>query len=157
MTFNFSPRNLTQVTSTMKPGQDSMFGFSSFPCNLVLRPLYGVPSSPRALHKTLDCYFKSEGLTNAGFEESVWCRPADAKYATDIIISCHVDDSLIACSSLLVMHKFKSACSSALLAMTRAQSHNISAASSSLIDPIVPLNSCKQPILNASSAPLTCG
>ena len=25
----FSPRNLTQVTSTMKPGQDSMFGFSS--------------------------------------------------------------------------------------------------------------------------------
>ena len=30
----------------------------------VLRPLYGVPSSPRALHKTLDCYFKSEGFTN---------------------------------------------------------------------------------------------
>ena len=29
VTFNFSPRNLTQVTSTMKPGQDSMVGFSS--------------------------------------------------------------------------------------------------------------------------------
>ena len=29
VTFIFSPRNLTQVTSTMKPGQDSMFGFSS--------------------------------------------------------------------------------------------------------------------------------
>jgi len=29
VTFNFSPRNLTQVTSTMKPGQDSMFGFFS--------------------------------------------------------------------------------------------------------------------------------
>jgi len=29
VTFNFSPRNLTQVTSTMKAGQDSMFGFSS--------------------------------------------------------------------------------------------------------------------------------
>ena len=29
VTLNFSPRNLTQVTSTMKPGQDSMFGFSS--------------------------------------------------------------------------------------------------------------------------------
>ena len=28
VTFNFSPRNLTQVTSTIKPGQDSMFGFS---------------------------------------------------------------------------------------------------------------------------------
>jgi len=27
--FQNSPRNLTQVTSTMKPGQDSMFGFSS--------------------------------------------------------------------------------------------------------------------------------
>ena len=27
VTFNFSLRNLTQVTSTMKPGQGSMFGF----------------------------------------------------------------------------------------------------------------------------------
>jgi len=75
----------------------------------VLRPLYGVPSSPRALHKTLDGYFKSEGFTNAGFEESVWRRPADADYAADIVISCHFDDSLIACSSLSVMCKFKSA------------------------------------------------
>jgi len=74
----------------------------------MLRPLYGVPSSPRALHKTLDCYFKSEGITKAGFEESVWRHPADAKYAADIVISCHVDDSLIACSSLSVMRKFKS-------------------------------------------------
>ena len=75
----------------------------------MLRPLYGVPSSPRALHKTLDSYFKSEGFMNAGFEESVWRRPADAEYAADIVISCHVDDSLIACSSLSVMRKFKSA------------------------------------------------
>jgi len=75
----------------------------------VLGPFYGVPSRLRALHKTLDCYFKSEGFTNAGFEESVWRRPADAKYAADIVISCHVDDSLIACSSLSVMRKFKSA------------------------------------------------
>ena len=29
LTFNFSLRNLTQVTSNMKPGQDSMVGFSS--------------------------------------------------------------------------------------------------------------------------------
>jgi len=29
VTFNFSLRNLTKVTSTMKPGQGSMFGFSS--------------------------------------------------------------------------------------------------------------------------------
>jgi len=75
----------------------------------VLRPLYGVPSSPCTLHKTLDCYFKSEGSTNAGFEESVWRRPANAKYAADIVISYHIDDSLIACSSLSVMRKFKSA------------------------------------------------
>ena len=75
----------------------------------VLQPPYGVTSSPRALHKTLDCYFKSEKFTNTGFEESVWRRPADAKYAADVVISCHVDDSLIACSSLSVMRKFKSA------------------------------------------------
>ena len=29
VTFNFSLRNLTQVTSTMKPGHGSMFRFSS--------------------------------------------------------------------------------------------------------------------------------
>jgi hypothetical protein len=28
----------------------------------VLRPLYGNPSSPRALHKTMDAFFKSEGF-----------------------------------------------------------------------------------------------
>jgi hypothetical protein len=38
----------------------------------VLRPLYGSPSSPRALHKTMDAYFKSEGFDTIGFEESVW-------------------------------------------------------------------------------------
>jgi len=69
----------------------------------VLRPLYGVPFSPRALHKTLNCYFKSVGFTNAGFKESAWRRPANAKYAADTVISCRVDDSLIACSSLSVM------------------------------------------------------
>jgi len=72
----------------------------------VLQPFYGVPSSPRALHKTLD-YFKSEGFTNAGFKESLWRHPANAKYAADIVLSCHVDDSLIVCSSLSVMRKFK--------------------------------------------------
>jgi hypothetical protein len=38
----------------------------------VLRRLYSVPSSPLALHKPLDGYFKSLGFTNVGFEESVW-------------------------------------------------------------------------------------
>ena len=39
----------------------------------------------------------------------MWRRRANAKYAADIVIRCHVDDSPIACSSLLVMRKFKSA------------------------------------------------
>ena len=37
----------------------------------VLKPLYGNPSSPRALHKTMDAYFRSEGFDTIGFEESV--------------------------------------------------------------------------------------
>jgi hypothetical protein len=40
----------------------------------VLRPLYGSPSSPRDLHKTMDSYFKSEGFDTIGFEESVWVQ-----------------------------------------------------------------------------------
>ncbi len=40
----------------------------------VLSPLYGNPSSPRALHKTIDAFFKSEGFDTIGFEESVWSR-----------------------------------------------------------------------------------
>jgi hypothetical protein len=41
----------------------------------VCRPLHGNPSSPRALHKTLDAFFLSEGFEHVGFEESVWVRP----------------------------------------------------------------------------------
>jgi hypothetical protein len=41
----------------------------------VLRPLYGNPSSPRELHKTMDAFFKSEGFDTIGFEESVCKRP----------------------------------------------------------------------------------
>ena len=36
----------------------------------VLKPLYGSPSSPRALYKTMDAYFKSEGFDTIGFEEA---------------------------------------------------------------------------------------
>jgi hypothetical protein len=73
----------------------------------VLRPLYGVPSSPRALHKTLDGYFKSLGFTNVGFEESVWKRLADDTYKADLFVSDHVDNSLICCPSLSVLQQFK--------------------------------------------------
>ena len=73
----------------------------------VQRPLYGNPSSPRALHKTLDAYFRSEGFDHVGFEESVWMRPKGEKYNEDIYVSAHVDDCLICCKSVELMTKFK--------------------------------------------------
>ena len=73
----------------------------------VLRPLYGNPSSPRALHKTMDAFFKSEGFDTIGFEESVWKRVGGGKYAEDIYVSAHVDDCLIACQSKDIMTAFK--------------------------------------------------
>jgi len=69
----------------------------------VLRPLYGRTLSPRALHKTMDAYFKSEGFGTIGFEESVWVRPAGGKYSEDIYVSAHVADCLLSCKSLTVM------------------------------------------------------
>ena len=42
----------------------------------VLRPLYGIPSSARALHFSLAKWFKAEGFQQAGFEESVFIRKA---------------------------------------------------------------------------------
>jgi len=47
----------------------------------IIRPLYGVPSSPCALHVTLDSCFKSLGFLNVGFESAVWHRPADHRYS----------------------------------------------------------------------------
>jgi len=73
----------------------------------VCRPLYVNPSSPRALHKTLDAYFMSEGFEHVGFEESVWVRPKGGKYGEDIYVSTHVDDCLICCKSTATMSKFK--------------------------------------------------
>jgi hypothetical protein len=73
----------------------------------VCRPLYGNPSSPGALHKTLDAYFISEGFEHVGFEESVWVRPKGRKYGEDIYVSTHVDDCLICCKSTTTMSQFK--------------------------------------------------
>jgi hypothetical protein len=73
----------------------------------VLSPLYGNPSSPRALHKTMDAFFKSEGFDTIDFEESVWRRPVGDKYSDDIHVSAHVDDCLITCKSVTVMTAFK--------------------------------------------------
>ena len=50
----------------------------------VLRPLYGISSSARALHFSLAKWFKAEGFQQAGFEESVFIRKAGGKYQSDI-------------------------------------------------------------------------
>ena len=44
------------------------------------KPLYGNPCSPRALHKTFDSHFRSEGFDNVDSEESVWMWPRGGKY-----------------------------------------------------------------------------
>ena len=56
----------------------------------------------RALHKTLDACFMSEGFEHAGFEESVWVRPKGGKNGKDIYVSTHVDDCLICCKSEVI-------------------------------------------------------
>eukprot|EP00961_Rhodomonas_salina_P173118 2334459-Rhodomonas_salina.4 len=52
----------------------------------VLCPLYCIPSSARALHLTLSKWFKEQGFSTAGFEDSVWVRESE-----------HIDDTLMAC------------------------------------------------------------
>eukprot|EP00961_Rhodomonas_salina_P164305 2213300-Rhodomonas_salina.1 len=72
-----------------------------------LRPLYGIPSSASALHFTLDHWMKEEGFTQSSFEDSVWIRKADALLPHDVIMSAHIDDTLILCESLTTMEAFK--------------------------------------------------
>eukprot|EP00961_Rhodomonas_salina_P073801 991773-Rhodomonas_salina.2 len=47
----------------------------------VLCPLYGILSSARALHLTLTKWFKSQGFTTTGFEDSIWVREAGGEYS----------------------------------------------------------------------------
>eukprot|EP00961_Rhodomonas_salina_P132118 1778474-Rhodomonas_salina.1 len=66
----------------------------------VLKPLYGIPNSARALHFTLDDFMKSQGFVAAGFEDSVWvCEPNEV-YAEQLIVSAHIDDLLVSCADL---------------------------------------------------------
>jgi hypothetical protein len=96
---------MTDTLSTRLPGSpdadNNDIGYD------VLRPLYGNPSSPRALHKTMDAFFKSEGFDTIGFEESVCKRAGGGKYVEDIYVSAHVDDCLFACKSKDIMAAFK--------------------------------------------------
>ena len=59
----------------------------------VLRPLYGIPSSARALHFTLDRWMTDNLFVPSNFEESVWQRPADDIFPHNITISAHIDDT----------------------------------------------------------------
>eukprot|EP00961_Rhodomonas_salina_P012191 164253-Rhodomonas_salina.1 len=62
-----------------------------------LSPLYSHPASARSLHFTLDAWMKSEGFTQSGFEDSVWIREADARLPHRVLMSAHIDDTLILC------------------------------------------------------------
>eukprot|EP00961_Rhodomonas_salina_P188027 2537446-Rhodomonas_salina.1 len=71
------------------------------------KPQYGIPSSARALHITLSKWFKAQGFTTAGFEDSVWVREAGGQYAHRLVVSAHIDDTLMACESLDTLQVFK--------------------------------------------------
>ena len=73
----------------------------------VLRPLYGVPSSAKALNVTLHNYLTSLGFKTVGFEESVWVRPAGGRYSKCIMLSAHIDDNLITAETTQVLEQFK--------------------------------------------------
>eukprot|EP00961_Rhodomonas_salina_P050941 683642-Rhodomonas_salina.1 len=73
----------------------------------VKRPLYGIPSSARALHLTLTKWFKDQGFVTAGFEDSVWVREAGGKFGHWMIVSAHISDTLMARESLDTLQAFK--------------------------------------------------
>eukprot|EP00961_Rhodomonas_salina_P293377 3933707-Rhodomonas_salina.1 len=60
-----------------------------------LQPLYGHPASSRCLHFTVDKWMKSEGFVQSGFEDSVWIRQPDELLPHAILMSAHIDDTLI--------------------------------------------------------------
>eukprot|EP00961_Rhodomonas_salina_P039397 529614-Rhodomonas_salina.1 len=52
---------------------------------------------------------KSEGFKQSGFEDSVWIREADARLPHSVLMSAHIDDTLIlrVCEDLDTLTKFK--------------------------------------------------
>eukprot|EP00961_Rhodomonas_salina_P188497 2543970-Rhodomonas_salina.1 len=45
----------------------------------------------------------------AGFKESIWTRKARGEYEHDLIMSAHIDNTLMACKSIATLEKFKTA------------------------------------------------
>lgn len=97
------PEDTPQVFVRPPSGWDEEEGV----VDAVLRPLYGIPSSARALHYTLAKWMKENKFKQSGFEESVWVRDADEQFPHVIHLSAHIDDTLILCESLETMTKFK--------------------------------------------------
>eukprot|EP00961_Rhodomonas_salina_P253433 3425309-Rhodomonas_salina.1 len=93
------PKDICKVYISQPPGVDKDEGL----VYEVLRPLYGHVASARCLHFTLAKWFKECGFVQAGFEESVWTRPAGGKYSSDLIVSTHINDLLCACLTLDVL------------------------------------------------------
>eukprot|EP00961_Rhodomonas_salina_P045180 606908-Rhodomonas_salina.1 len=73
----------------------------------ILKPLYGIPNSARALHFTLDQFMKDQGFTTSGFEDSVWVCEPNATYDHQLIVSAHIDDLLVSCEDLDTLSAFK--------------------------------------------------
>ena len=73
----------------------------------VLKPLYGIPSSARALHFTIDDFLQANGFVKSGFEESIWILQADTVFTSKIILTAHIDDILIGCSCREALDRFK--------------------------------------------------
>lgn len=48
-----------------------------------------------------------QGFVKSGFEESVWQRDADDKYRYPILMSAHIDDTLILCKDIATLQQFK--------------------------------------------------
>eukprot|EP00961_Rhodomonas_salina_P038304 515143-Rhodomonas_salina.1 len=48
-----------------------------------------------------------EGFVTAWFEDSVWVREAGGRFAHRLIVSAHIDDTLMACKSIETLQDFK--------------------------------------------------
>eukprot|EP00961_Rhodomonas_salina_P075948 1019476-Rhodomonas_salina.1 len=70
---------------------------------------YGIQSSASALHLMLSMWFKSQGFKTTGFEDSIWGREAGGKYDKCLIVSAHIDDTLMACKLPTTLEKSKTA------------------------------------------------
>lgn len=80
---------------------------SGYPAGVVLRlrkTLYGLRQSPRCFNRSLDKFLKEEGLTPTKTDPCLYWR---VRNGTLLLLALHVDDQLIAGSSLNELEDFK--------------------------------------------------